>query len=166
MSEDDDLWEFVTRDVKPLEGKTVQKTPKKSKPVVKQKPKSPTPETHHPKSISGDGLDRRTDDRLRKGQIPIDAKLDLHGMTQDQAYAALKNFVLKSHSQDKRMLLIITGKGQKNRDPLAPKTGIIKQRAPEWLSEPELKNLILKTHPAKAKHGGDGALYVLLRRKR
>jgi DNA-nicking Smr family endonuclease len=80
--------------------------------------------------------------------MPIDARIDLHGMNQHDARTNLTRFLQIAHTRGQRCVLVITGKGQKNRDPLAPATGI------------------LKTHPAKPKDGGNGALYVLLRRQR
>ena len=167
---EDDLWAYATRDVEPLDPQK-----KHPKPVEKQKSNSPhSPSSRIENQVSTkqtqpkqkSEVDNRTNERLRKGQMPIDATLDLHGMTQDQAHHALQNFVQNAHRTEKRCLLIITGKGQKNRDPLAPKSGVLYNQVPRWLEEPPLSNIILKSHRARPQHGGEGALYVLLKRQR
>lgn len=106
-----------------------------------------------------EGLDRRTDERLRRGQMNIDATLDLHGMNQQQAYVALFDFIKTGYAAGRRCVLVITGKGRH-----AP--SVLRQKVPEWLAEQDVAGLILKTYAARPQHGGDGALYVLLRRKR
>lgn len=114
-------------------------------------------------------LDRRTAEKLRKGKIPIDGTLDLHGLNQTQAHMVLENAVLKAAEQQKRCLLIITGKGKTGKsgeDWLTPSTGILKTRVPQWLSVSPLSYHVLKYIPAQPQHGGSGALYVYLRRKR
>jgi DNA-nicking Smr family endonuclease len=179
ISDDDNaLWDYLTRDVTPI---------KRQKPIADNAPKA-TPEKRTTKtapqkhaqrisappppskpgaraSIASD-LDARTNDRLRKGQIPIDARIDLHGMNQLDARTNLTRFLQIAHTRAQRCVLVITGKGQKNRDPLAPATGILKTKTADWLREPPLNTIILKSHPAKPKDGGNGALYVLLRRQR
>ncbi len=114
--------------------------------------------------VVSQGLDRRTDEKLRKGKMPIEARLDLHGHTRRTAQDALTRFILECYHTQKRSVLVITGKGQE--DPLCSGKGVLKQAVPEWLSEPPCQSLILKTYPARPRDGGSGALYVLLRRKR
>jgi DNA-nicking Smr family endonuclease len=114
-------------------------------------------------------LDRRTDEKLRKGKMPIDGTLDLHGLNQTQAHAALENAVLRAAAQQKRCLLIITGKGKTGKsgdDWLTPSAGILKTRVPQWLSVSPLSYHVLKYTQAQPQHGGSGALYVYLRRQR
>ncbi len=106
------------------------------------------------------GLDRRTAERLRKGDMPIDASLDLHGMTQEIAHAALWRFVSASAERGHRCILVITGKGGHAGG------GVLRAQAPRWLNEPALRPLVLGFTFAQPKHGGDGALYVLLKRRR
>jgi DNA-nicking Smr family endonuclease len=115
------------------------------------------------------GLDKRTAERLRKGEIPIEAKLDLHGMTQAEASAALSRFVRQSRLYGLRCLLVITGKGERRRaeeDVIVPamETGVLKQLVPRWLSSGAERQHILAIATARPQHGGAGALYVLLRR--
>ncbi len=107
------------------------------------------------------GIDRRTAERVRKGEIPIERRLDLHGMTQDDAHAALDRFVRQAWSDGKRMLLIITGKGS-----VSAGGGVLRRHVPRWLAAGEHAARVLRVETAQARHGGGGALYVLLRRRR
>jgi DNA-nicking Smr family endonuclease len=122
------------------------------------------------------GLDRRSGDKLRKGQMPVDAKLDLHGMTQNAAHAAVTRFVESQQSAGARCVLIVTGKGGAG-DPFRPKKapdrftysagrGVLRDALPRWLNEPRLRAHIVAVQPASRAHGGGGAMYVLLKRKR
>jgi len=107
------------------------------------------------------GVDRRTDDRLRRGQMAIEARIDLHGLTQAAAYDALAHFVASSHAVGRRCVLVITGKG-----PVSQGGGVLRTMVPRWLAEAGLRRRILALHRAQPRDGGDGALYVLLKRKR
>ena len=91
--------------------------------------------------------------------MEIDGRLDLHGMTQDAAHAALNGFVLRAYDAGRRCLLVITGKGQAG-------GGVLKTEGPRWLNLPVLRSKILGFSYAQPKDGGDGALYVLLKRHR
>ena len=123
------------------------------------------------------GLDRRSGERLRRGQMPVEAKLDLHGMTQQAAHGAVARFVESQHAAGARCVLIVTGKGGKAADPFRPKAvpdrfsfsggrGVLKEALPRWLNEPRLRAHIIAVQPASRTHGGEGAVYVLLKRKR
>jgi DNA-nicking Smr family endonuclease len=114
------------------------------------------------KSLHGavPGLDRRNALRLKRGQMPIEARLDLHGMIQAEAHRALAGFVARSHAAGRRVLLVITGKGTRDGE------GVLRAAVPRWLAEPALRPLVLATAPAVPRDGGAGALYVLLRRER
>jgi len=117
------------------------------------------------------GLDRRAADRLRQGRRPIEGRLDLHGMTQEAAHAALRRFIAAALRDEKRCVLVITGKGatrQDETDTIMPsrRGGVLREAVPRWLAEPSLRSHVVALHPAAAQHGGDGALYVLLRRRR
>jgi DNA-nicking Smr family endonuclease len=107
------------------------------------------------------GLDRRTDDRLRRGRLGIQGRIDLHGMTQSQAHAALNSFILRGWHEQRRMVLVITGKGSGGQG-----AGILRQVVPRWLNESPLRPLVLAIQRAQPKDGGDGALYVLLKKRR
>ena len=113
-------------------------------------------------------LDGSTDDKLRRGKLPLEARLDLHGMTRDQARAALENFVFQSQSQDRRCVLVITGKGknspQEERDWWEGKQKTLRACFSDWISEDPLRSLVIKSYSAQPEHGGSGAFYLYLRR--
>lgn len=163
QKEDADLWRQMTDDVERLPGKDYAPPADKDKTETESARPKETPvikkqatQTRVPR---GFGLDKRTDERLRRGQMKIEARLDLHGMTQDEAREALQEFILHACDQGRRCVLVITGKGRN-----AP--GVLRENVPRWLGEVSLRDLVLKTYPAQPKDGGDGALYVLLRRRR
>lgn len=114
------------------------------------------------------GLDRRTSERLRKGQLPIEARIDLHGMTQERARAALDHFIVSAADRGLRAVLVITGKGSGGwSDPWSmPRSGILRANVPRWLHEQPNGPRILAFSEAQPQDGGGGALYVLLRRRR
>lgn len=117
----------------------------------------------------GKGLDRRTHARMRQGRLPIEGRLDLHGMTQDEAHARLVHFIISAHRADKRALLVITGKGGASpgpRDPLERPQGILRRMLPRWLQCPPLDGIVVDWCLARPQHGGEGAFYVYLRRRR
>lgn len=107
------------------------------------------------------GVDKRTDEKVRRGRMAIDGRIDLHGMTQSEAHDALFGFVRRSHAMGRRLLLVITGKGQMPRG-----EGVLRHAVPRWLREAVLGPLVLSVHQAQPQHGGGGAYYVLLRRRR
>jgi DNA-nicking Smr family endonuclease len=96
--------------------------------------------------------------RLSRERDPIEAHLDLHGLTQIQAETRLKAFVTQAFAQDLRAILVITGKGFRD-------TGILKRYAPEWLADPALSHIVAGISQAHTRHGGSGALYVALKRR-
>jgi DNA-nicking Smr family endonuclease len=115
------------------------------------------------------GLDRRSAARLSKGALAIEARLDLHGLRQADAYAALRGFILEAVRRERRCVLVVTGKGRTERGPPpmgeeAP--GVLKRNLPRWLEEPPLAGKVLALRQAMPQHGGEGAWYVLLRRRR
>jgi DNA-nicking Smr family endonuclease len=103
------------------------------------------------------GVDRATAERVRRGRYPVEAKLDLHGMTQAEAHAALARFVAGSRLVGRRCVLVVTGHGRTS-------GGVLKAAVPRWLAEPALRPHLLLIAPARPMHGGDGAVYVLLRK--
>ncbi len=103
------------------------------------------------------GVDRATAERLKRGRRAIEARLDLHGMTQAEAHRALFGFVGGARTAGRRCVLVITGHGRIG-------GGVLKSAVPRWLHEPELHRHVLAIAPARPQHGGTGALYVLLRR--
>jgi DNA-nicking Smr family endonuclease len=111
-------------------------------------------------------LDRRTAERLKRGQLPLDGRIDLHGMTQDDAHAALNRFIAASRAMGRRCVLVITGKGRASGEARGEIGGVLKRAVPRWLNEPGLRAQILAFAGAQPKDGGGGALYVLLKRIR
>ena len=118
-----------------LDGSGTSKTPKRPSPTA--------------------GLDGNTQERLRKGQLDPDARIDLHGMTEDVAHNRLLAFLASAQRGGARLSLVITGK-----------SGVLKTAVPRWLAEPECRGLIADTRAAHRRHGGSGALYVYLRKRR
>lgn len=108
------------------------------------------------------GIDKRTAQRLRRGRLPVEGRLDLHGHTQDSGYRALSGFIAASYEAGRRCVLIVTGKG------LRPDggTGVLRAIVPRWLSLPPNRERVLAITHAGQRDGGGGAFYVLLRRKR
>jgi DNA-nicking Smr family endonuclease len=106
-------------------------------------------------------IDRRTAERLRRGQIAIEATIDLHGLTQDEAFVAIDSFLAESLGTGRRCVLVITGKGTA-RDG----GGVLRSAVPRWLTEGVHREHLIGIAVAYPQHGGDGALYVLLRRQR
>lgn len=106
-------------------------------------------------------IDRRTAERLRRGQIAIEAQIDLHGLTQDEAFTAIQTFLAESLQAGRRCVLVITGKGTA-RDG----GGVLRSAVPRWLTEGIYREHLIGIALAFPQHGGEGALYVLLRRMR
>lgn len=119
-------------------------------------------------------FDRKKARKIRSGQVEIEARIDLHGMRQDEAHAALIRFLHRCQSKEQRWVLVITGKGKiADRDPDAPfdmtvqrERGVLKRNVPRWLDEPEVRPLIVSYTTAAIQHGGEGALYIHLRKSR
>ncbi|MEO0498829.1 MAG: Smr/MutS family protein [Pseudomonadota bacterium] len=105
-------------------------------------------------------IDRKTKRKLSKGRLSVDARIDLHGMTQDEAHNALIGFVGMSHARGHRVVLVITGKGLGKQG-----KGILRQVVPRWLVTPPLAQWVNGHDVSAPHHGGDGALYVRLRRQ-
>ena len=114
-------------------------------------------------------LERRKARRIARGSEEIEARLDLHGMTQDDAHATLVGFVRRCHANGLRRVLVITGKGGTGRhhadDEVIPRPrGVLKHNVPRWLGGAEIGALVVSYTTAHVRHGGEGALYVQLRR--
>jgi DNA-nicking Smr family endonuclease len=105
------------------------------------------------------GLDRRSWLRLKRGQVAIELILDLHGQTQEEAHRNLAGFLIRSQAEGRRCVLVVTGKGE-------PGGGILRHMVPRWLNEGGNRERVVAYTPAQRRHGGAGALYVLLRRHR
>jgi len=174
------LWREMMQEVEPLHDATTQKSEDTVEETVPLKIKqgkirntipeaqSQIPAVVHPKGAEKH-LDRRTDEKLRKGKMPIEATLDLHGMTQNQAYTCLKQFVLRSYNEGKRCILVITGKGSRQSGDNyivseRSEKGVLRARLPEWLKQEPLDDIVLKSVMAHKKHGG-GGFYVYLKNR-
>ncbi len=173
--EDISLWEKVARTILAYPGKKVEaaeaeaeKPIKKSKktpaaPVVHHAPSKPKARAVAPAALAVNdttALDGSTAEKFRKGKMKISATLDLHGMRQAEAHAALNDFIQLCYASQKRCVRVITGKGQRTG------TGVLQQQVPHWLNQPGLRECVLSVVHAPAKDGGTGALYVLIKRQR
>lgn len=171
---DRQLWDQVRRTATPLrpepppepapaapaEPPPVKATPPKpptaaTKPVAKPKPAAPP-------AIGG--LDRKTMTRLSRGAVAIDDRIDLHGMTQDAAHRRLHRFLEAARGEGAKIVLVITGKGAP--DAVDGGRGVLRRAVPEWLRSPPFRLLVSGYESAGRRHGGEGALFVRLRRKR
>ncbi len=135
---------------------------------------------HQPPPIAD--FDRKAVRRIRSGRIEIEARIDLHGMRQDEAHSTLRSFLLGCQVRGIRWVLVITGKGRPSRpgdghesdsgrgrtDPpwWGDERGVLKRNVPRWLTEPELRSIVVSYTTASIGHGGEGALYVHLRGRR
>lgn len=132
---------------------------------------APLPMAPPPPALANKGIDKRTNQRLKRGQMAIDGRLDLHGHYQADAHRALHGFVRNAYDNGRRCLLVITGKGgPKAADETeimpARDRGVLRRNVPRWLNEAPVRHMVLSIESARPQHGGDGAFYVLLRRKR
>jgi DNA-nicking Smr family endonuclease len=107
-------------------------------------------------------LEERARRRLSRGISGVDASIDLHGMVQERAFNTLLGFLRRSQAQGARLVLVITGKGRQAEDG----RGILRQAVPGWLARPDFRDVVLGFEEAGVRHGGSGALYVRLRRRR
>ena len=160
------LWWRAVQDIAPLPGRSPHLN--RSRPghieagetpaVQSQAPAkpSPTPAPLPPLDRFA-GIDRATAERLKRGRRTIEARLDLHGLTQAEAHQALAHFIAGSRAAGRRCVLVITGRGRFS-------GGVLKEAVPRWLNEAGLRRHLLAIAPAQPQHGGNGALYVLLRR--
>lgn len=161
------LWRLATRGVMPrqaeIEAPAAAPPPAVAVPAVPP-PRPAQPPPRHPLRLSQrldphgpvdiDGSSWR---RLRRGHYPVEARLDLHGLTQAQAHDALTGFLALSQSMRRRCVLVITGRG-------ASSGGTLRAMTPRWLDEPPNRPRVLAYAAAQRHHGGEGAIYVLLRR--
>jgi DNA-nicking Smr family endonuclease len=168
--EDRLLWDQVRRTATPLRPEPppepVPPAPAKAPP--KAAPKVPTAIAPPPKSKPAappppGGFDRKTMTRLSRGSVAIDARIDLHGMTQDAAHRRLLRFLEAARGEGAKIVLVITGKGAP--DAVEGGRGVLRRAVPEWLRSPSFRLIVSGYENAGRRHGGEGALYVRLRRK-
>jgi DNA-nicking Smr family endonuclease len=179
-TDDSGLWDRVTRDVAPLQGRrqpppkpTPPPSPRRAAAPAARAPAKPPPAAPPPAKPAkraelpelapgvSAGLDKRTAQRLKRGQLAIDGRLDLHGMTQAEAHGALSAYLAHAQGATRRCILVITGKGR-----VSENGGVLRTMVPRWLNAPATRARVLAIAPAQPKDGGGGALYVLLRRLR
>lgn len=122
--------------------------------ATKTKPGTPVPPVKQTKT----GIDGNTLRRLTRGEIRPTAKLDLHGMTEAAAHGALTAFMLAAHGRGDRLVLVVTGKGSGG-------VGVLRQNVPRWLEEAPMAKIVAEKRSAHRRHGGEGALYVYLRKR-
>ncbi len=113
-------------------------------------------------------MDNKAFTKMKRGKLKPEARIDLHGMTMDQAHPELMGFILNSQAMGRRLVLVITGKGKMRDDggPIPVRHGILRHQVPQWMALPPLSSAILQVTPAHLSHGGQGAYYVYLRRIR
>jgi DNA-nicking Smr family endonuclease len=170
------LWESVAKQVKPLRKRHRAAKPPTAtsdaeisvapKPVASPKPLAPpkilAPPKQEPPPLAPIG--RRERSHLSRGRKEIDARLDLHGMTQTRAHRMLFTFLQRAHSDGLTFVLVITGKGKVGG--AESERGVLRRQVPLWLSLPEFRSLVVGFEEAHIGHGGEGALYVRVRRSR
>jgi len=171
--EERDLWSLVTRDVIPARkrGRTALKPPAPNTTVAPARrgrgaapgPAPLLPRTPLKKTAPAlGGGDPKLDRKAAKGRIPIEARLDLHGITEIAAHARVTRFILDAREDGLRLVLVITGKGSARG---GEGRGVIRRRFVDWVEAPPLRAAIARVAPASPKDGGAGAFYLFLKRK-
>lgn len=176
LSRDDArLWAHVARQVTPLPGRHLPEPeemetppapapapapPARRLPVLP--PWSPPPQVHHGVPPLAP-LERRMRQRVSRGLKPVDGAIDLHGLRQGEAHAALLAFIHRAQASGASLVVVVTGKGAPGLD---PERGVLRRLVPHWLADPSVRRLVVGFETAGAGHGGDGALYVRIRRQR
>ncbi|MGK2921599.1 MAG: Smr/MutS family protein [Methyloceanibacter sp.] len=183
IEDDAELWARVAQTALPLKKKNrvarIAAPPKPARPpkasagkasaagkATIKAPVLPPRPSHAPHA----GLDRQTARKLGKGSLAVEARLDLHGMRQRDAHVALRKFLKWAQAKDYRHVLVITGKGSPRATPSTfyedETRGVLRQAVPHWLSHGDLAPLIVSFSEAPRRLGGEGALYVRLRKFR
>ncbi len=187
LSKDDqELWNKIAKTTKPLEHeyrdrvpnievqekKKVNKTPPRPQVQLPSQPPQSNQTPSKQKNINSTPIteiDRKKIRKIATDQIEIHATLDLHGYRQEQAHTALKSFIRNAQVQGYRYVLIITGKGITKKTSQSgfwqeEQPGVLKRKVPEWLSDQDLREYVVSYSSAHPKHGGEGALYVQIRK--
>lgn len=169
--EDIQLWERVARSVRPMRKKSArpeQPAPPEPKPVAARRPAvapPPAPPAAKPATPPPVApLERRLKQKLARGSQALDGRLDLHGHSQAQAHDALYRFLRRMQSRGGRLVLVITGKGERKLGGRGE--GVLRRAVPLWLALPEFRTFVIGFDAAAPAHGGEGALYVRLRKAR
>jgi DNA-nicking Smr family endonuclease len=172
LETDAQLWARVARSAKPIAKARIApavEPPAKEAAPPPAKP-APKPVVKAAPTARGETLDRQTARQLERGKLPVEARLDLHGMRQREAHAALRRFLKSAQGNGYRHVLVITGKGAAA-DTTKPfyksdERGVLRQAVPHWLAAPDLAPVVLSFSEAPRRLGGEGALYVRLRKGR
>ena len=180
--EEDALWQSVARSVKPLRKTGATGKLEKSGADASDRPRAAVKDRLRPAAPSRPvgrsekpassaplplvPLDRRLKQRVARGRHAIAARLDLHGMTQSEAHAALADFLRRAQAEGAAMVLVVTGKGSGNAGHAGGERGVLRRQVPLWLALPEFRRFVVGFDEAHVGHGGAGALYVRLRRAR
>jgi DNA-nicking Smr family endonuclease len=170
--EERELWDLVAKQVKPLRKPRAAKAhapprPEPAAPAPRPAPSprpiaaAPAPRPTKPALPPLAPLGKRERTKLSRGRSEIEARLDLHGMTQMRAHRALASFLQRAHHDGLTFVLVITGKGRSGGE-----SGVLRRQVPEWLSLPEFRAFVVGFEEASIGHGGEGALYVRIRRAR
>jgi DNA-nicking Smr family endonuclease len=161
------LWTAVKRSVQPI--RPADRVPEHPPPAdIAAVMPAPAPPPR-PAMPTLHTLGPRERARIVKGKAPVEARLDLHGLTQEEAYYQLAGFLARAHALDQRIVLVITGKGGGDAgwDPASGHgRGVLRRVVPQWLSLPAFRPYVLGFEEAHLAHGGSGALYVRVRRRR
>ena len=172
------LWESVAKQTKPLRKRSRAAKPQLAAPETPVAAKAAAaPKVHPSAKVPGAPrpdvtpaapplapLGRRERSQLSRGRKEIDARLDLHGMTQTRAHRALSGFLQRAHHDGLTFVLVITGKGRVTG--ADPERGVLRRQVPQWLNLPEFRSLVVGFEEAHIGHGGEGALYVRIRRSK
>jgi DNA-nicking Smr family endonuclease len=163
------LWRGYARGVRPLRRGAdleVDATPNQAAQRMQPPPQSIRKERPAAKQAPAlSQFDRRLRQRVARGQADIDVRLDLHGMTQTQAHATLLRFLMQAQALDAKIALVVTGKGGVGPTAATGERGVLRRQVPLWLSLPEFRRFIVSFEQAHGSHGGEGALYLRLRRR-
>lgn len=196
--EEETLWEHAAQTMVPVKKLKPRVLARPGEDLIERAPRTPKPSErgadgrgprHEPARAAGgeappaarpkttssapplSDFDRKAARRLRAGQIEIESRIDLHGMRQDEAHAALRRFLHACQRRGQRWVLIITGKGgarsntgEADDRPDRSAPGVLKRNVPRWLAEPDLRAIVVSTTEAAIQHGGSGAIYVQLRK--
>lgn len=188
------VWQAVTRTVTPLTaakpkpppGDDAAGRPAGNSPPVSRTP-APTPEPRAPFSFrprqepfvsirtvpdpmaprgAPPRMDAKAFTRMQRGRLEPEGRLDLHGMFADDAHRRLRQFLVQSHGSGRRLVLVITGKGREAPGLAPERRGVLRTSLPVWLAQPPLDSIVLDYAPAHQRHGGRGAWYIYLRRRK
>jgi DNA-nicking Smr family endonuclease len=176
--DDDALWAKVVEGAAPLKGKrpapgraekpTPPPRPKTKAAPPPEKPVPPVPKP--PPGAMRAPLDRKTARELEKGRLEVEARLDLHGLRQRDAHAQLKRFIKAAQGRGLKHVLVITGKGASLEESKSfydeEERGVLRNAVPHWLAEPDFAPMVVSVSPAPRRLGGEGALYVRIRKAR